>query len=192
MKIREITRPSVQPLRGEAEREVSSARLAGGDSMSITEVHALSGEQNAQYLRSMEESLKEYNKVVPHALRAGESDWDVGAEAVIAGGFGFILDVRAYGGPGHAPPPDKTFQFSGKGGGLFLGGGTAYGQFWCFLPRNQLPGASGFTVEVTPATITIQFYRDGIGVIGHFVGAGIGVAVGGGGGSGDFTLPQVN
>jgi hypothetical protein len=148
-------------------------------------------EQATAYAEIMREKLRAYNdnpNRPPNFVAAAEK-WNVGAECQIAGAVGFTVLCLSYSSYGEPPvPKEKTFHFNGLGGGALIGGGATFGGFWCFVDQAQLPGASGFTVEMITGGASIQFYRDGLGLIGHYIGGGTTLGVGGGGGSGTFSL----
>jgi len=150
----------------------------------------ISKDQKAMYHGIMEEKLREYDAMRPKNLAAGAVKWEIGANAIFTGFAAFLLDVNSFSGVNQPPvPKDKTFHYRGYGGGVLAGGGTTYGTFWSYIDRPQLPGASGFSLQAISAATTIQFYRDGIGLIGLYVGGGLNFGGGLGGGTGSFDLP---
>jgi hypothetical protein len=147
------------------------------------------------YTETMREKLRTYNtnpNRPPNFLAAAEK-WNVGAECQIAGAGGITVLCVSYSNWGEPPvPKEKIFSFSGVGGGLIIGGGATFGGFWCFVDHAQLPGDSGFSVEMVTGGASIQFYRDGLGLIAHYEGGGINLGIGAGGGKGTFKLSVPN
>jgi hypothetical protein len=134
----------------------------------------------------MKANLRTYNE---RQFAAVAANWDFGATCVVTiVGPWYRVVMDAYNGA-NPVPPDMKFRYEGNGGGTpFLGGGATWGRFWSLVERNKLPGASGFSIELTPAHISVQYFREGIGLIGHYVGGGLGFMAGAGGGTGNFTI----
>jgi hypothetical protein len=143
------------------------------------------------YAEIVKEKLHAYN-TNPHRppnFVAAAEKWNVGAQCQIGGAIGLTLLCTSYSNWGEPPvPKEKIFKFSGVGGGAIIGGGPSAGGFWCFVDHDQLAGDSGFSVEMVTGGTSIQFYRDGLGLIAHYVGGGLTIGVGGGGGTGNFRL----
>ena len=144
------------------------------------------------YTERMRGQVRAYNtnpNRPPTFKPAADPKWDVGAGCQIAGAAGLTVLCFSYD-SGGSVPQEKVFTFSGVGGGLIIGGGATFGGFWCFVDHEQLAGDSGFSIEMVTGGASIQFYRDGIGLIAHFEGGGLTLGVGAGGGSGHFRLSK--
>lgn len=170
---------------GEGTTKSSTSIFVRGDNMKSDK------ELAKVYAEIVKEKLQAYNTNRPPNWVAATEKWNVSAQAQIGGAFGLAVLCTCYR-PWNEPPipKDKIFTYSGVGGGAFIGGGPSAGGFWCFVDHPQLAGDSGFSVEMVTGGYSIQFYRDGLGLIAHYVGGGVVVGVGGGGGTGHFRLSQ--
>jgi hypothetical protein len=147
----------------------------------------LSKEEMDYHLALVKLNLKNYNNARAAEAPEAAIEWQYGADAAFTVAFFFsTLGMQAYAPPGQ--PITVKFNFNGKGGAIGLaGGGVAWGTFWCFIDHKDLPGEASYSVEVTPAHISAQFFRNG-NLIGHFVGGGPSLALTAGGGVGNFSI----
>ena len=82
----------------------------------------------------------------------------------------------------------SKLDYTGSGGMLGAGTGTAWGSASFSVPFSEIVGDAAYEAHFTPVYIGINWFRNNIR-IGTFNAGGIGVIAGVGGGSGDFYLP---
>jgi hypothetical protein len=81
-----------------------------------------------------------------------------------------------------------SLNFSGKGGGLSIGGGVSWGTLSLNVPPAQLKGMGvNFQYSILTALVTVNFWSYDTGAyLGGFIGGGVNIGGGTGGGYGSF------